>query len=133
TSGFGEIRDMKVNGNTLYVVGSFTQIGGVNATYLASWNGTSWQDEGFNIELNHGLNCVEVYNNDLYVGSTAFFGDTGNVYRTSIETGISFEKDDFIDLSIFPNPSSGFLCVNFVSHNSDEYKLEIYDASGILM
>ena len=133
TSNFGdEIYDMKVYGNALYVVGTFTQIGGVNAKYLASWNGTSWHDEGFDVELDHGLSCVEVYNNAVYVGTVTYSYETGHVYRASFKTGISVEKDS-IDLSIFPNPSSGFLYVNFAFDNPDEYKLEIYAASGTLM
>jgi len=128
-----QIRDMKVYGNALYVAGSFTEIGGVvDAKYLASWNGTTWQDGAFDIDLDYGLGCVEFYNNSLYVSSVTY-GDTANVYRSSMKTGISIEKGDFIDVSIFPNPSSGFLKLNSVFDIPVEYNLEIYAASGTLM
>jgi hypothetical protein len=40
------IQSMVVVNGILYVVGNFTVIGGTNANYIASWNGTSWSALG---------------------------------------------------------------------------------------
>lgn len=133
TSAFGdEIRDMNVIGNTLYVAGNFTQIGGVNTSDLASWNGTAWQDGGFNIELDYGLNSLEFYNNDWYVGSVGY-GDTTHVYQSHLKTGASTPVNEGMHLSVFPNPSSGYLFVNFNADTGEKFNLEIYSDLGILV
>jgi len=52
----------------LYVGGSFTSAGGIQANHIASWDGTSWQSLGTG--LDDAVSCIAFYNGELYVGGT---------------------------------------------------------------
>ena len=67
----GHVNDIALYNGDLYITGTFETIDGVQMGGMAMWDGTSWQPIGSGF-LNsaspgHG-NCMEVYNNELYVG-----------------------------------------------------------------
>jgi hypothetical protein len=59
----------------LYVGGNFTTIGGINASGLAKYNGTSWSAVGnFPFSYQYGVSSISSYNGELYIGGV--FGDS---------------------------------------------------------
>jgi len=64
----GGVRSLVVYNNNLYAAGDFDSAGGLPASYIAQWNGTSWSAVGTGIS--YIVNTMAVYNNNLYVGGT---------------------------------------------------------------
>ena len=132
-SGLYVVNDMKVIGNKLYVVGDFTQAGGVDANFIASWNGTEWNDEGFNVAGVSWLDCIEEYQNDIYVGiKNPSIDPITHVYRRAINTGMDAERD-WVNINIYPNPASETLHFSFDDPAPGNYSVDIYSLSGVLM
>ena len=52
--------------NQIYAGGQFSVAGNLNCKYVANWNGTTWDSLVNN--LNGGANCINMFNNKLYVG-----------------------------------------------------------------
>jgi hypothetical protein len=78
---YNGVRDMAVYNGYLYAVGDFEMIGGDSARYVARWNGNSW--EGMSLkEGDSFVNCVEIYNNELYVGT--FDTDSAYVFKRAL-------------------------------------------------
>jgi hypothetical protein len=73
------VRDLAFVGDTLYVAGVFTNIGGLTITNLAKWDGTNWSGVGFNQGTPYSL---AVDGNNLYVGGG--FTSVGGVAITNI-------------------------------------------------
>jgi hypothetical protein len=75
----GGVRDMVVWQGDLYVVGDFTHAGGVEVSYVARWDGSTWSDVGGGVSMigggPTGLRGVDVYLDDLViVGCMDFAG-----------------------------------------------------------
>jgi hypothetical protein len=71
--------DMVVWQGDLYVVGDFTHAGGVEVSYVARWDGSTWSDVGGGVSMigggPTGLRGVDVYDGDLViVGCLDFAG-----------------------------------------------------------
>jgi hypothetical protein len=68
----GAVNALAISGNTLYVGGTFTNAGGVSATNIAQWNGSSWSALGSGIFNNSGFSgyvaALAVSSNTLYAG-----------------------------------------------------------------
>ena len=74
------IYDVAFVGNTLYVAGIFTNVGGVAVTGIAKWDGTTWSSIGFN-----GMATVlAVDGNNLYVGGAFTNTAIGGLTATNI-------------------------------------------------
>jgi hypothetical protein len=80
--------DMVVWEGDLYVVGDFTHAGGVEVSYVARWDGSTWSDVGGGVSMIDGgptgLRGVDVYLGDLViVGALDFAGgvEANNVAR----------------------------------------------------
>lgn len=72
TSIFG-ISDMLVYNNELIVAGEFNEAGGVSATNIATYNGSSWNFLGKALDsqgTNGRITDLAVFNNNLYVAGT---------------------------------------------------------------
>ena len=54
------------SGSDVYVGGSFSTAGGISATNVAKWNGSTWSALG--IGVNNDVYALTVSSNDLYVG-----------------------------------------------------------------
>jgi hypothetical protein len=78
SGGSAQVYDLAFVGDTLYAAGTFTNVNGVFARGLASWNGSAWSGVGFN---GTGL-AMAVEGNHLYVGGT--FTNAGGVSMTNI-------------------------------------------------
>jgi hypothetical protein len=73
------VEDMVVWQGDLYVVGDFTHAGGVEVSYLARWDGSTWSDVGGGVSMigggPTGLRGVDVHSGKLViVGALDFAG-----------------------------------------------------------
>ncbi len=69
-----------MSGNTLYAGGSFTTAGGVSASYIAQWNGSSWSALGSG--MNGIVEALAVSGSTLYAGG--LFSMAGSVPANGI-------------------------------------------------
>lgn len=120
------IRDMKSYGTNLYVVGDFTQMGSVNTKNVAKWDGTQWAGLGLT-HYDSFVNCVEIYNGQLYVGTFDFAHS--HVFHLSGYAGIN-EFVDATDINVYPTPSNGTLTIESVRELGEKTELEIYNVVG---
>jgi hypothetical protein len=78
---------MAVSGNTLYVSGSFSQVGGVAGTgSIAKWDGTNWKALGTGVTGVAGcVKAIGVSGSDVYVGGSCTkaggVANTGSIAR----------------------------------------------------
>jgi hypothetical protein len=79
----GTVRAIAVDGDNIYVGGSFTQAGGVSAQNIATWNGNSWTALGGGV--GGGVSAIAIWGGDVYVGGGFTFvngtsyGDGGTI------------------------------------------------------
>jgi len=104
-AGGNGIRDMIVHNNMLIVVGDFAEIGGVATNNVAMWDGSSWNSLDL-ITPSSFANCVEVFNNRLYVG-TFDFTEAPLYSRDLLTVGIDAIEAAYFELDVYPNPSNG--------------------------
>ncbi|MGH7869616.1 MAG: hypothetical protein ACREP9_18810, partial [Candidatus Dormibacteraceae bacterium] len=64
---------LAVSGSDLYVGGIFTTAGGIAATNIAKWDGSSWSALGSG--ANNAVDALAVSDSDLYAGG--YFGTAG--------------------------------------------------------
>ena len=71
-----------VYGGQLVAAGYFTQVDGVAASSVASWNGTNWSPVGGGMSGPGGVNVLTVYNGDLIAGGgfTSLTGVASSTY-----------------------------------------------------
>lgn len=58
----------------LIITGEFANVSGISCTYVAQWNGTSWQAMGSGLPAVG--KCLAIYNNELYAGLDALGSST---------------------------------------------------------
>lgn len=122
TSNFGQIHDMIVYHNELYIAGAFDYAGGVPAQFIAKWDGVKWCGLGTTNAFNDRILALGVYHDTLYVGGG--FDSIGNlqVNNIAIWTGgnftdscgqyyVGFENPGVISssISLLPNPAKELL------------------------
>lgn len=119
----GQIHEMKVHDDKLYVVGAFQEAGGVPARFIATWDGTDWCGLGGN--FNNRLITLEFFKDTLYVAGNFFSvdGDT-NVERIAKWTGGDFttacgnttllneQRNSDDEILIHPNPIESWFSIN---------------------
>jgi hypothetical protein len=68
----GQIYSVAINGNTIYVGGSFTKIGGVAANHIAMWSGKQWLPLGQGVDGDvWAINVTPgVLSDKIYVGGS---------------------------------------------------------------
>ena len=75
-----------MSGGNLYVGGGFSTIGGMSATNLAKWNGTTWS--AFGTGTDNGVNAITLDSSgNLYVGG--YFNTAGDLVRPYIAKWIT--------------------------------------------
>ena len=110
------INDMIVHNNLLYVVGRIDVIGGQTADDFAYWDGSNWT--GINYPHPEStMRCIEVYNNEIYIGTFDF--TKSRLYRYLGGVGIA-ENTLENAVSVSPNPSNGIFNLEL-----DDYSKEI--------
>ncbi|MBL4657748.1 MAG: hypothetical protein JKX73_07085, partial [Flavobacteriales bacterium] len=85
---FGNVMDMTVYSDTLYVVGMFTNAGGLPAYDIAKWSGINWSNDfkhPFTSNL-IGITSIEVFQNNIYVGGL-FNDSTGTLRNIAMWSG----------------------------------------------
>ena len=71
----GEVDAIAVTGGIMYVGGLFSTIGGIRASNIARWDGTSWTPLGSGVD--HVVLSIAVAANGLYVGG--WFATAGGI------------------------------------------------------
>lgn len=143
----GEIRDMAIYNNELYVVGDFSIAGGVevnsvNYGSIAKWDGHNWcsleTSVGgiINSIVNHQgelyiagnfnqINGIQIKNIAKWVGGT-FVEVCGNT------TGIH-EEASANALSIYPNPATDNLLISYKSFSMLNTTITIFNQYGLMV
>lgn len=124
-SGTNGIRDMLVYNGKLYVVGSFTQIGGISAQAIACWDGTSWQNVGTGAPPFIDGKAIEVYKDKLYV-----VGGSNNNILYSLDVMVSTANfQDEYSMNTYPNPTSDVINIELKEYKPDLH-LELTNSLG---
>lgn len=120
------IRDMLVHENGLFVVGDFTQMGGITTGNVALWKNSNW----FGLGLAHDdsfVNCIEVFNNQIYVGTFDFtkshlfrYSGSASTHEIILQTNIH----------VFPNPASSHIVIEFEGTVSPDAEIRIFNIEG---
>jgi hypothetical protein len=136
----GQIFEIKVHNNELYVVGGFSFAGGVPAQFIAKWNVTEWC--GLGGYFDNGLESLVFFKDTLYVGGGAWTVDgdtinhiakwTGGSYVDTCGsiTGINPIGNQEILIHIYPNPATNTLYIDGLTGINTA---EVYDISGKLL
>ena len=117
----GQIHEMKVHDNKLYVVGAFQEAGGIPAQFIATWDGTDWC--GLGGFFDNRLIGLAFFKDTLYVAGNFYSvdGDTtvervakwiGGDFTTACgNTTHLIEQKKTTLLNISPNPCWGQITV----------------------
>lgn len=139
SGGFGQVRDMVIYNDELYIVGTFDYAGGVPAQYIAKWNGSKWCSlSGL---FDNVISSLSFLNDTLYIGGGFWTidGDSLNYIAKWIGgsyvdtcgaiTGTNPEIANPSKINIFPNPSSGNIAIT-LNEQFSFGEICIYNALG---
>lgn len=111
----GQIYDMIIHDNKLYVAGVFSSAGGIPSQYISVWDGNFWCGSGST--FNNIITSVGFLNDTLYVGGgfTAIDGDSSCFYIAKWNGGNYIDtcgNNTFVDknfgfsktIHVYPNP-----------------------------
>ena len=139
TSYIPPIGIMVVHNGALYISGYLEFAGGVNAPYIAKWDGTQWC--GFNVGLTDIMFAMTDFNDSLYISAGSIFNNNptngfvmwvGGSYTDTcgvVTTGFNEPIQQIFSVSVFPNPVT--TNATFQISGSDENKtLTIFDQFG---
>ncbi|MCF8276161.1 MAG: T9SS type A sorting domain-containing protein [Flavobacteriales bacterium] len=135
-----DVRDMVVFEGELYAVGTCQQAGGVDALYVAKWDGEEWC--GFGDVFDNTIGAITVHQGELYIG-----GGFRTINNDTILRVAKWVGDDFTDrcgtlsvveevetnsteLTIYPNPTNSATTLTWQGQSHGNYQLHLYDASG---
>jgi hypothetical protein len=124
--------------NVLFAGGAFYKAGGVPASAIAQWNGTSWSAIGTGFTgtpYGNHVPCesgITVYNNNLYADGS--FDSASGIQTCSMSqwTGplsVNELKPDNSSTSLFPNPNNGRFTIELQGVR-DKEQVEIYNMLG---
>ncbi|MCC6182506.1 MAG: T9SS type A sorting domain-containing protein [Bacteroidia bacterium] len=93
---FGYVNTFKEYNNELYLGGRFTSIGGQPFKYIIKYDGTNWIplfspfpfDDGTG---NSAINCIEVFQGQMYVGGNNFYDTSGNFMCLAKFNGLNWD------------------------------------------
>jgi len=137
----GQIDDMKVYNDELYIGGVFEYAGGVPAQHIAKWNGTEWCGLGSNFDNN--IQMLEFYKDTLYIGGGFKKIDNdsinhvakwigGNYVDTCGVDNSGIEKTELqeMNISIYPNPANTFVNLQIELKEKEDFVINIYNCFG---
>ncbi|MFQ5863944.1 MAG: T9SS type A sorting domain-containing protein [bacterium] len=119
----GAVLAIAVSGSDLYVGGSFSMVGDVNANNIAKWDGSNWTPlgSGANNGTNGNVLAIAVSGSDLYVGGS--FSMVGDVNANNIA------KWDGSNWSAMGSGTGGDVKAIYVSSN-EVYVGGVFTAAG---
>lgn len=143
-NGTGSVRDLLVFEDELYVVGAFSEAGGIPAQYIAKWNGVEWCS--FGDVFDNVINKIIVHEGELYIGG-AFTTINGQpisrvakwvggdyVHECGSLNSIDGVKTEDNELTMYPNPTNSTVTINLPTHNQQkEVRINLYDVHGRLL
>jgi type IX secretion system substrate protein len=132
------VTKMKEFNNSLYVTGMFTNIGGVNANKIASFNGDYWCPVEYGPDLRP--KNLEVYNNNLIINGEFYsisgqsFGNIAGYNPSALSRNIQSIKGTGKQLFAlnqnYPNPFNPSTEIKFESFSAGDVKLAVYNSAG---
>jgi hypothetical protein len=126
--------------NQLFATGNFFKSGSDSVLHIARWDGTSnWWSVWSGVGL-RGINftgyCLTPNDSSLYVGGfftvagTQLANDIARIYISSVGIEeLSLENST----SIYPNPSDGYVTIEWEKDNLKKLTIEIYSVDGKLV
>lgn len=136
--GNGQINDMLIYHNKLYVFGDFSTAGGVPAQYIASWDGVNWC--GLGSSFDNTIVAGAVYKDSLYIGGGFWTIDGDSINRIAKWTGGNYvdtcghfvtginEISTKEQVTIYPNPAQSTITIELAK--SEKVNLTIYNVLG---
>ena len=115
------VKVMKVFGSNLYVGGTFTTAGGIPASNIAKWDGTSWSAVGSG--TNGDVNAMEVYNGNLYIGGNFTVAGGVTVNYIAKISGTIYSP-------VGPGPGTNGVINALASYNNNLYATGNFTVSG---
>jgi hypothetical protein len=76
------VNALAISGSDLYAGGSFTNVGGVAANWVAKWDGSSWSALGSGISGGYGVYALALSGSNLYAAGK--FGNAGGIPANNI-------------------------------------------------
>jgi hypothetical protein len=135
------IYDLELYNNKLFAGGYFTSAGGIDASNIASWDGTVWC--GLGNTFDNTVNSITFYKDTLIVGGGFWTIDGDSIQKIAKWTAGNYVDqcgnnvfinsfDNLFSFQIYPNPSTNFATIlipeNF--HN-DNIPYSIYNSFGV--
>lgn len=119
-------------GTGIVAGGAFTLSDGSPANFIAQWDGLSW------LQMNQGMDSTVhasvVLDEVLYAGGDFENADNSTANRVAQwDQVISVEEIPFSDISIYPNPSIGKICVSHKRKDLELEQIKIYSLEGKLV
>jgi hypothetical protein len=107
----GPVLQLYLHNTDLYAVGWFDTIGGVPASKVAKYDGSTWSAIDTTQWLSGAINCVTIYNNELYIGGNMvnYNGSMSRIAKWNgtiwqpLGTGISGSLEEVHCFEIFNN------------------------------
>ncbi|NUM50545.1 MAG: T9SS type A sorting domain-containing protein [Flavobacteriales bacterium] len=137
-----QIFDMKVYKDKLYIVGWFSQAGGIPTKQLAVWDGVNWCSfDTTNTSFDNVILALDFYQDTLYIGGGFWSvdGDTNITYIAKYigagpdtcgnTTGINENKVQTEGLRVYPNPASNSITIEW-SEELQVQSLAVFDYLG---
>lgn len=133
----GYITSLRTFNNELYAAGQFTSIDGVSANKLARFNGISWCQVEYGVDLRP--RSMEIFDDDLIINGD-FYSASGITCNNIIKytpirnlTGTGNIENTPVQFSLkqnYPNPFNPATRISFVLPESGFVKLSVFDITG---
>lgn len=136
----GIVLDMIVHNDLLYVAGHFKDIGGIEASNIAIYDGSSWYS--LNCDIDKAITSTLVFENELYIGGhfeyidgvyTPYFAKwncLNNIENCGVIVSNRNIQDELKFIQIYPNPSLGKIQIDNLKESKQSLKAKILTMTG---